>query len=43
MKKDKYGFTPEEREYWIQFCMDAYKVSRKEAEEWYEDEDALNL
>jgi hypothetical protein len=40
---DKYGNTPAEREKWIQFCMDAYHVTRKEAEAWYENEDAINL
>jgi len=41
--KDKYGCTTEEREQFIKQAMKSYHLTRKQAEEWYEDEDALNL
>lgn len=42
-KKDKYGFTVKEREKYIKEAMKCYNLTRKQAEEWYKDEDALNL
>jgi len=43
LPKGKYGETIEEKEEWITIAMKCYGLSRAKAEEWYLDEEALNL